>query len=350
MQYEAVSEDDRDDLGSAFSSRGVETPSPHPFGTVARLVHEPRNDTLLLGPSGAGKTALLSSLSEACAAVGTSDLAVLPHEDLAALKGEAEAYRHGTGDWPPTRNTTSYAFQLRAGAKDFFLKAQDGPGWLLFPFSPARWDALSETEKNAYEAASLILCIDATNPRSDLWRTSLPQILARIAIPSGRLLPRLVAPPPAWSADFPRLRTPGRQLPYQRVLVVFTQIDRLVQAALRTYAAGSRQARGRMPPLPTPTELALQIDALRLLDDAVGPLLGQLRTALEPSATLAVGLTSAWGMDGLGGRWRPFGVREALLFLATGECHEPVVRYDNGTSSGDDTSGWFEIPSTSPRS
>lgn len=358
MRHEAVSEDDRKEPGGEtwderrrafFSSRSVVTPNPDLLGHVARLVAEPRNDILLLGPPGAGKTALLSSLSQACAVAGSAELAVLPHEDLAALAGEAEAYRQGAGDWQPTSETTSYAFQLRAGSEDFFLKVQDEPGGLLFPFSSARWDALPETEKRAYDAASLVLCIDATNPRSDLWCTSLPQILACLATPSGSLIPRLTAPPPARGADFPRLLTPGRQLPYQRVLVALTQIDDLVQEALRAYAAGYRQARAWLPPPPSATELALQIDPFRLLEEHVGALLGQLHAA-APTANLAVSLTSAWGLSGPGRDWSPFGVREALLFLATGECREPVVRYDPNAGGEADASGWIEIPSASPHS
>src|SRR6185436_7564141 len=134
-----------------------------------------------------------------------------------------------------------------------FLKVQDGPGGLLFPFSPVRWDALPETEKHAYDAACLVLCIDATNPRPDLWRTSLPPLLAHLATSSGSLIPRLTAPPPARGADFPRLLTPGRQLPYQRVLVALTQTDGVVQEALRAYAAGYREVPGRMPPTPSAT-------------------------------------------------------------------------------------------------
>lgn len=358
MRHEAAFEDDHGEPGDEtwderrrafFSSRGTVKPSPDLLGHVARLVAEPRNDCLILGPSGAGKTALLSSLGQACAVAGSTELALLPHEDLAALAGEAEAYRHGVRDWQPTGETTTYAFQLRAGAKDFFLKVQDGPGELLFPFSPAYWDALPETEKHAYDAACLVLCIDATNPRPDLWRTSLPPLLARFAIPSGSLIPRLTSPPPARGADFPRLLTPGRQLPYQRVLIVLTQIDSLVQEALRHYTAGYRQARGRMPPPPSATELALQIDPFRLLDERVGAILGQLHAA-APTADLAVTLSSAWGLTGSGGGWSPFGVREALLFLTTGECCEPVVRYDSNTAADKETGGWIEIPSASPRS
>lgn len=357
MRHEAAFEDDYLEPGEEtwderrhafFSSRGTVKPNPDLLGQVARLVAEPRNDCLFLGPSGAGKTALLSSFGQACAVAGSTELALLPHEDLAALAGEAEAYRHGAGSWQPTGETTTYSFQLRAGAEDFFLKVQDGPGGLLFPFSPAYWDALPEVEKHAYDAACLVLCIDVTNPRPDLWSTSLPPLLARFAIPSGSLIPRLTAPPPARGADFPRLLTPGRQLPYQRVLVVLTQIDSLVQEALRAYTAGYRQARGRMLPPPSATELALQIDPFRLLDERVGAILGQLHAA-APTADLAVTLSSAWGLAGSSGGWFPFGVREALLFLATGECREPVVRYDPETTEDEETCGWIEIPSVSPR-
>src|SRR4051794_27738196 len=100
MRHEAAFEDElgeapddetRDERRRAFfSSRGTVKPSPELLGHVARLIAEPRNDCVLLGPSGAGKTALLSSLSQACAVAGSSEFALLPHEELAALVGEAE--------------------------------------------------------------------------------------------------------------------------------------------------------------------------------------------------------------------------------------------------------------------
>lgn len=359
MRHEAVSEDDREEPGGEtwdqrrqafFASRGTVRPNPELLGHVTRLIAEPRNDTLLLGPPGAGKTALLSSLSQACAVTGSTELALLSYEDLSALSGKAEAYRHGVGAWQPTEATTLYELQLLAGAEKVFLKVQDGPGGFLFPFSPARWDALPETEKHAYDAATLVLCIDATNPRPDLWRFSLPQILSRLALPSGTLIPRLTAPPPARGADFPRLLTPGRQLPYQRVLVALTQVDVLVREALRLYTDGYRQTRGRMPPPPTATELVLQIDPFLLLDELLGAILGQLHAAMAPTADLAVGLTSAWGLAGSGHDWTPFGVREALLFLATGECREPVVRYDPASWRSIADDDWIEILPVPPRS
>jgi hypothetical protein len=134
------------------------------------------------------------------------------------------------------------------------------------------------------------------------------------------------------------------------VLVALTQIDGIVQEALRAYTDGYRQAQGRMLPPPSATELALQIDPFRLLEECVGAILGQLHAALAPTADLAVTLTSAWGLHGSGSDWSPFGVREALLFLATGECREPVARYNPNIIGDDPTSGWIEIPSASPRS
>ena len=123
-----------------------------------------------------------------------------------------------------------------------------------------------------------------------------------------------------------------------------TRIDTIVQEALQVYTAGYRKARGRVPPPPSATDLALQIDPIRLLDDLVGAILAQLHAAV-PTADLAVSLTSAWGLQGSGWGWSPFGVREALLFLATGKCREPVVRYAPNAVEENDASSWIEIPS-----
>lgn len=359
MRHEAASENElggspgdeswKERRRAFFSSRGTVRPSPALLGHVARLVAEPRNDCLLLGPSGAGKTALLGSLGQACAVAGSAELALLPHEDLAALAGEAETYRFGEKEWQPTLETTTYSLQLRAGSEEFFLKVQDGPGGLLFPFSPTRWEALPDTERHAYEAACIVLCIDATNPQPALWRASLPPLLARLATHSGPLIPRITSPPLEREAYFPHLRTPARQLPYQRVLVALTRIDTLVQEALHTFEAGYRHTRGRIPRKLSPTELALQIDPFRLLEDRVGAILGLLRAALAPQADLAVGLISSWGLSGEAGDWSPFGVRESLLFLTTGECREPVVRFYPKAPVEADSESWIEISSASRR-
>lgn len=353
MRHEATAEEDLggapDDEGwrerqrTFFSSPGTVRPSPELLGRVARLIAEPRNDCLLLGPSGVGKTALLSSLGQACAMDGSTELALLPHEDLAALVGDAEAYRFGDKEWQRTLETTTYALQVRAGSERLFLKVQDGPGGLLFPFSQAHWDALPDIERQAYGAPCLVLCVDAMNPRPDLWRSSLPPLLARLATSPDSLLPRLSAPPPVRGTDFPRLLTPGRQLPYERILVVLTRIDVFLHEALQVFHEGYRSARRMVPPPPSAIELAFQIDTVRLLEDRVGKILGLLRAA-APQADLAVGLTSAWGLNGLEGDWSPFGVREALLFLATGECREPMIRFDPRASANEITEDWIEIP------
>jgi len=350
MRQEAASEDAAgtpeeertEEQRAFFASRGTVRPSPELLGRVARLIAEPRNDCLLLGPSGAGKTALLSSLGQACAVDGSAELALLPHEDLAALVGDAEAYRFGDKEWQPTLETTTYALQMRAGSEKLFLKMQDGPGGLLFPFSPARWDALPDMERQAYEAACLVLCVDVTNPQPNLWRSSLPPLLARLATSSSSLLPRLSAPPPARGADFPRLLTPGRQLPYERILVALTRTDLFLHEALQVFHEGYRSTQRMVPPPPSAIELAFQIDIVRLLEDRVGKILGLLHAA-APLADLAVGLTSAWGLSGLKGDWVPFGVREALLFLATGECREPVVRFDPRALADEALEDWIEI-------
>ena len=240
-------------------------------------------------------------------------------------------------------STHSYPLQLRTPAGTSFLRVQDEPGRQLFPFSSTYWEGLSIEERDAYAAKCLVLCVDVADPRPDLWGGSLPPLLARLATPAGPLIPRLSAAVPPRRIDFPRLLTPLRQPPFERVLVALTRADLIVDEALGVFAAGRRTVRGRMPAKLSRRELALRIDVLRLLEDLLGAVLGELRAAL-PTARIAVALTSAWGLEPAGEPWLPFGVSEALLFLASesGDCRPPVVELERPAFVAD-AEDWTEL-------
>lgn len=330
--------------GSSWKSAPHGTaPDGELLGRSVRLAAEPRNDCLLLGPAGAGKTALLSSFAQACWTGGGGELGPLPLDPLDKLAGAAAEFRRGTGSWPETSETTSYPLQLRTPAGTCFLRVQDEPGRQLFPFSAAYWEGLSIEQRDSYAAKCLVLCVDVADPRPDLWGGSLPPLLARLATPAGPLIPRLSAAVPPRRIDFPRLLTPLRQPPFERVLVALTRADLIVDEALGVFAAGRRAARGRMPAKLSRHELALRIDVLRLLEDLLGAVMGELRAAL-PTARIAVALTSAWGLEPAGEPWLPFGVSEALLFLASesGNCRPPVVEIERPAFVAD-VEDWTEL-------
>jgi hypothetical protein len=98
-----------------------------------------------------------------------------------------------------------------------------------------------------------------------------------------------------------------------------------------------------------PRDLAGRLDPVRFAEDRLGALLGQVRSACSPAAQVAVSLTSSWGFDppeqemkGVGEasrleRWSPFGLWEAMLFLATGEARHPVEIIPSQASTITDT-------------
>jgi hypothetical protein len=312
-----------------FASHGILPPRRSAAEPIVRLALEPRNDCVLLGPSGTGKTALISAFGCAGAGMSREDPQSLALGSLADLVSQVERYRDGGVDWPPTAGTTTYSLQLRLGSSSVLMKTQDSPGGLLFPFSAERWEALAPEQRIAFQAPALVLCVDVVDPRPDLWRDALPPILARLVRVTGQFSSRLSSPRPPRTIGFPRLLVPEQALPCERILVALTRVDQLIGGAEEAFAAARASGRYRLRGSPSRAELARHIDPMQLLEECVQGLVGLLRPALAPGARLAVGLTSAWGLEASSARpWCPFGVRECLLFLTRGECREPVVAID----------------------
>lgn len=340
---ETPGEDDspQEETGAAGFSQDEARPGPAFIDDVVRLSVEPRNDCVLLGPRGSGKTALVSSVRRAGELADPREFQAVPLGALANLAGEAERYRFGAGDWQATHAATSYSLQTKVNSEDFLMKVHDGPGDLFFPFSKERWETADPDQRCDLQATCLVLCIDAENPQPGLWQASLPPLLDRLLTRAkhDRLIRRV-----SRDTDFPRLRTPKQQLPFERVLVALTRIDPLIEEAMRTFDEASGNPRYRLPRNLSPEDLALRIDPIRLLHDRVGPILGLLRSALRGDAKLAVGLTSAWGLRSAEPlSWSPFGVREALVFLTKGECHGPVVCVEAESMVDSELADWIEL-------
>jgi hypothetical protein len=318
-----------------------------------------------MGPSQAGKTVLLVALDQACSSPaddrftlelvggdGTDDLAawgirtimegdqrVRPTDRL----GEYTAWVTATEEktfWRPARQHVAQ------------LVFRDGPGGALFP---ARHDegvpqlAIWESEllRNAREAETLVLCVDATDPRPDLVSRYMRKIIAELAddyppeqdLPLGyRMLRKL-----RLGTEAPPLRD-ERRIKAKRFLLLLTKVDQLLARPLDW----DEDEDSKVEP-PRPADLAAHLSpvetACELLDESN---LLRILNALKPTSQLAVGLTSAWGFNPYSGRpfmeddepvgpsaqdraqrllnWRPFGVREALLFITAGVTQGPVER------------------------
>ena len=377
------------DAGSAPSAPGdvpgaaSAAPPPSGSGTAIQTAAPQREDEgenevldgtsgcVVMGPSGSGKTTLLLALDQACSSpaeeddrfrlelvggpgAGTSELAawgigtimeagkrVRPTD----LPGEYSASVTATQEetfWRPARQFVSH------------LVFNDGPGGLLFPGRETTPDEFAKffAERKGAEflravetAETLVLCVDASEPRAELVSQYMRSVLAEAAKPytpqpsrplGHRFLRRL-----RLAAKPKPLRT-ERRIRARRFLLLLTKIDQLLARQLDWE---DEDADGIEPP--RPADLASHLSpvqtACELLDESN---LLRILNALQPEAEFAVGLTSAWGFDPYTGspfmerdepvalsseertqrllNWRPYGIREALLFITAGEVRQPV--------------------------
>jgi len=339
-------EADWDEVKQAFyGSRAPGTPSPTLSGRVVRLLAEPRHDCLILGPPNSGKTALLSSFSQASELVDHRDFQAFAQGALADLKEWAHRHRHDSASWAPTSHPATYSLQVTIKTNAVLMQVRDVPGKCFFPFVDTWWNDLTPDERYAFSAPNLVLCIDSLEPQP-LWGESLPKILDRLATNPGPPIPRLGSPLPPQDTEYPCLLPPKRQLPFKRVLVALTRIDPLIHEAIQALQNASEILSPLIPRSLKPEELARRIDPVCLVLEQVGPVLGQIRSALAPEAELAVGITSAWGFELE--PWVPFGVREALLFLADGCCEGPVTRVEPDSSLQAVSGRWTDITDDFP--
>jgi hypothetical protein len=327
-----------------FASHGLLSPRSPVGEPMDSLAAEPATDCVLLGPSRSGKTALLAAFGWAAAPECADGPVPFPLGPLAKLVTAAERRSVGGLEWAATTVTSAYAVQLHMATSAVLLMTLDSPGGQLFPFAEESWAALTPASRRDFQSRTLVVCVDAVEPQAGLWRESLPQLLACLAQATGRFASRPSPSRPRRAIDFPRLLVPEKRLGYERILVAVTRVDPLVGAArgLIMDAAGSGRCRLRI--MPSRTEIALGLDPVLLLGELVPGLLDLLQTALDPGAQLAVGLTSAWGLDSAARHWRPFGVEACLRFLIAGECKMPVVAVERRRLSQVATGGWIELP------
>lgn len=330
---------------SLWSAPASLAPDPALLQQIGYLTAEPKHDCILLGAAGAGKSSFLSVLGRACQGEEREDLkvAVSPGAALAALAGEAaRLVAGGAGEMEATTEPASYDFQLMVETRTTELLhleviAQDLPGGEIFGLSagepPPKRSARAKLWLQAARRAScLVLCVDAMQPERLRWEILLPQLIDDLSVSSGRLVARLSR---LGQHDVPPMLSPKRQLPYSKILILLTKIDQ-VCAAVTSATAANRSTTGKpVPPILSrlahrPRQFATQIDPVCLAVDRLGgTFLGQLRAAAAPDTSLAVGLVSAWGFVTSDAApsletWLPFGIRESVLFIATGEARQPV--------------------------
>jgi hypothetical protein len=305
---------------------GIDDPAPIPWTERLRFppldIWVPRT-VMLLGGVATGKSALLAAMKQ------SSDLClgrrvridVKPSEgwrplDLGDEDDRSSRYE-GTTDCQDHRfDVSGYvptSAWRRASHFNTKLVCHDTPGGMT-PWLDAlpsrvhpsiRKTVLDQTKR----AQALIICLDGTRCCADWFARS--------------MMPLLVAALDRTAKPYPRLSA-------GRILVLFNKMD---QAVTETVAGHPNR---------NSLNVTDDTDLLRFARERIGDAnLNALYKLKAPNAKLAIGLSSAFGFDERGEalvdgdgvpnrfdddlgrngfiqRWRPYGVLEAFLFLATG--------------------------------
>jgi energy-coupling factor transporter ATP-binding protein EcfA2 len=322
----------------------------------AREVRETGSDRsdpcVMIGPSGSGKTTLLLAIGRACSlpADDALKLEFVPEENTAGIMKAAidSITKKGQGPRGTLGAPGQYPFWIHLTDKpknfweipldiDLYMVMSDAAGGFFFPggdltaLDTSFRDQLAATAKNA---ASLIFCVDVTKPRADVLERELPVLLSLIT--KEMKVPVKVPWQQRFKDKLQRRQRPNVQmrkrrcLNVSRFLLLLTQVDKLCYK------------------LDKPDWFAATIDPVEQARELLGvPLLNSIQSALRPGATFAAGICSAWGFHPVTGRpfadptgkpvnlaaetgsevlrrWTPFGIRDALYFIASGKCRGTV--------------------------
>jgi hypothetical protein len=342
---------------------------------------------VLIGPSKSGKTTLLTAMERACQLPvdDNLDLVFSPHEETSKLI--RAAYHRIAGkertveasavvsDFPFRIDLTceSNRFWIPDNEVDMDVVMSDGPGGHLFPIEAT--DLESERFRRVMverisRAKAVVLCVDATDCNLPLVDTELGRLLAettrpreiehtirfrelmqnRVGVPVRDLKRRFMLgrnsrqrhhSPGFHNGNGNRARpnengTRVREqqcLVADRFLLLLTQIDKLCD---------------RFPNELLPIDVAKMIDPIAQARHLLGPsFLNRIFKAISPNGQVAIGICSSMGFhpdtgtpfsnrfgipfswpSELGNEllrsWTPFGVREAIYFMATGNCRGTV--------------------------
>lgn len=353
----------------------VASPSPTEAAGPASAPRSYRRKAVIVGPSRAGKTSLLMAIYRACSIVerdGVHLHFVADRETAPLVERAIQIMVDEKARQDGTQAQETYRFEIAAlpdvGARQWLpvepmnFEIDDGPGGALFPSEPLEHQAFPEMLKrwrqqmitSLREADAIVLCVNADTPDVVNWETNIVALIAEAAseleLKPGIM--RKVAAvarrePPPEPISIHRLKA-------KRVLVLLTRADRVcsrLSSDLRQKPPGDddlpsvmRRLRGMAPGRLAPT--------LEPISSARGYLgetsLVTLRRALHPDARFAVGICSAggftedgeayWNEEGkpqiesgdadkredILKRWMPWGVRDALYFMATGKARGVV--------------------------
>lgn len=341
----------------------AEPPRSEPDAATPDALEDVRPQTcVMIGPARSGKTTLLAAIRRACEQPSEDglNLEFVSGASTAQLISTAidKIINRGRG-FDATLDVLNHEFEVHLTAKgahfwsppveaSLHVMMNDSGGGYLLPAGEIRQakDYRSEVISEARRANSMILCVDATRPGVILLEKELAvafsEITTRREVPTPihwkeRLWNKLNRRPSPSERN--RVR---RCLNAGRFLLLLTQVDKLCY---------------QLPPHITRTiRFAEMIDPVEQARSLLGiTLLKMIRSALKPSATFAVGISSAYGFNPLTGnpfadtdgtpinlgsaesgeeilrRWTPYGIRDAIYFLTTGEARgtvKPVLPED----------------------
>lgn len=327
---------------------------------------------LIIGPSKVGKTTLLAALQRACHLPGRDNLKLefvaegntssRLTRKIVDIITDLRAGPDATAGENIEERETDYPFRIHATTPggtiirrpqrtSVRMVVHDGPGGAFFPRGgeagpDARGTIYRQWRKrlaaDGRVARSMILCVDSTDPEANLLEAYLGELIYDMSN-----LETIPEPEPFEQRLYRWVRRrPARPYrPYQRrclnvdrFLLLLTKID-LLCAGVGGHDKSFK-----------PAKFAKLIDPVEQSRQLLGEhLLNKIRDALKPSASFAVGITSAWGFHPVSGQpfagpdgrpgaaqseegveilpyWRPFGVRDAIFYIATGECRGTVSR------------------------
>lgn len=338
--------------------RGASLPTP------ASRRQEPgaEQSCVMIGPSASGKTTLLTAIKRACDLPSHDglNLEFVPGKATAVLiKGAIDRITNRKKGHDATQGTRQFPFEIHVNGKapnfwsapleaDLHVVMHDGGGEYILPSDDdddvVRRQNRAEMIHSALRATSMILCIDVTKPGNTLLEKELAISFTEMARPD------VSHSPPHWSA---RLMSRLKRLPapqprsrkkwclnVDRFLLLLTQVDKLCYQLTPSFERTIR--------------FAEMIDPVGQARDLLGvPVMKTVQTMLKPRARFAVGVISAMGFHPVTGdpfadvdgrplnlasesgedilrRWTPFGIRDAIYFLATGECRGTVKEVTPG--------------------
>jgi hypothetical protein len=319
-----------------------------------------RHTCVMIGPADSGKTTLLAAIKRACEQEAEDDmnLGFVAEPETARLISLAlgRMARRETGR-RSTNEVQNYPFEINLTAKapNFWsppirvklsVTMNDSPGGAVFPTEDRTdlSDKRNSVIAQAKTATSMILCVDITRPSVLTLQQQLPLAFAEIVEKHpvstpihfkemlwNKLRGRFGGSTQDGHAFFEPLC-----LNVDRFLLMLTQVDKLCYQLPHSIKQTVR--------------IAEIIDPVEQARSLFGPeLLKMIRNVLKPDADFAVSVTSAFGFHPLTGnsfadfdgrasplstdsgedilrRWTPYGIRNAIYFLATGRARGTVKR------------------------